>query len=259
MVERGITAGIACHESNNIRKSNYMKTPIRYMAAIATAALLSFTACAPLGSPPNTTERALFQTVTNHVEVIETVIKTNEVTVLNIVHQTNEVGAIVTVTNHVVETQYALVTITNLVPSYVHTVSDSTRESVSTLGSVINTFFPNIGTTAVYGVLGLLGIWAQYRSARSGRTSQTLSQEMQTVLSFIESLPNGAMYKKAVTTWLQSHQIEQEAIGDVLNLIKTYVDKPLATQSVDEIMKALNALSSVRGPAPVAPLPVTSP
>lgn len=211
---------------------------------MALLALASFTGCKQFGadtSAPNVVEQKLFTTVTNFVAVPVQVPVTNIVTKEVTLYQTNTVGQIVTVTNEVQQPVYSVVWKTNEVPQYENTVSDNTKATVSAGGSILNTFFPGVGGMASTGIMALLAFWAQLRSGKRKQTASSLAQEMETALEFIQSLPNGAAYKQAITNFLQAHQMEAGVSEQVLGLLENQVSNPDARAAVDEIKNSIAA------------------
>lgn len=204
--------------------------------------------CSVLGtdtSAPNVVEQKLFTTVTNFVEVPVTKTLTNYVTQDVVVYTTNTVGQIVTVTNTVTQPIYSTVTVTNVIPQYQNAVSDNTKATVTAGGGILNTFFPGVGSMVSSGVMALLALWAQLRSGKRQQTAAALTQQMETVLEFIKSLPNGTAYKEAITNFLQAHQMEAGVATQVLNLLENQVSNSDAKAAVEEIKNTIAAAQSV--------------
>jgi hypothetical protein len=219
---------------------------------MAILAIGCLTGCKEFGTDttaPNVVEQKLFTTVTNYVQV--PVQQTNTTYTTNTVTQfaTNTVGQIVTVTNEVVQPKYNLVWVTNEVPQYQNTVSSNTASTVSTAGGILNMFFPGIGSAVSSGVLALLAIWAQARSGKRQQTASALAQEVETILEFVKSLPNGANYQLAITQFLQSHQLETGVANQVLSLIENQVSNPEAKAALEQIKNTLTAVKTAAAPA----------
>lgn len=201
--------------------------------------------CSQLGvdtTPPNKFEQQIFTTKTNYVtvpvpKVIET-FHTNEVAV----PVTNQVGQVVTVTNMVVQVEHQTVTNFVQIPQYQNTVSDATKNSVSSIGSIVDTFVPGAGTAVELGLLALFGAWAHLRSGKRQNTSIALSQEVETILAFIKTLPNGAAYSQALTKFLADHQMEAGVAQQVLDLLAKEVSNPDAQAAAKEISGTIAAL-----------------
>lgn len=222
-------------------------------ALMAALALACVTGCKYVGadtSAPNAVERQLFTTVTNYVDVPVQVPVTNIVVKEVTVFQTNTVGQIVTMTNQISQPVYSVVWETNHVPQYENAVSDHMKSTVTGLSGVLNYFFPGVGPIAGSGVLALLAAWAQLRSGKRQQTASALTQQMETVLEFIKTLPNGAAYKQAITNFLQQHQMEAGVANQVLKLIENQVSNPDARAAVDEIKNSIAAAQETAAKSP---------
>jgi hypothetical protein len=217
-------------------------TAVSMTAAVA----MLLTGCKLFGADPaapNAVEKVLFTTKTNFVEVPVQVSVTNYVNKELVFNQTNTVGQIVTVTNEVQTPVYSVVTVTNIIPQYQNTVSPSTTASVTGASGILNYFFPGSGPIVSAGILALLGGWAQLRSSKRQDTSAALAQEAETILEFIKTLPNGAAYKQAITTFMQAHQLDAGVADQVLGLLDNEVSNPDAKAAVEEIRGTLSAVS----------------
>lgn len=226
-----------------------MKTSLTVfsLAIAAFAATLVSSGCKLLGAdtaPPNAVEQKLFTTVTNYVPAVVQQTNTTYSTNLVTQYQTNTVGQVVTVTNTVVEPKYNLITVTNQIPQYQNTVSESTKSAVSAAGGVVNTFFPGIGGIASTGVMALLALWAQMRSGKRQQTSAALAQEVETMREFIKTLPSGTKYDQAITAFLQSHQLESGVADQVLSLLKNEVSNADAKAAIGEVQNTLKAMQT---------------
>lgn len=235
------------NENTNQNPKNRMKL-WPFLCLTLTAVIISLAAgCSALGtdtSAPNAVEHALFTTTTNFVNVPVQVVVTNQMTNTITQFQTNTVGQIVTVTNIQILPQYQTIWETNVVPQYENTVSSNTTAVVNTAGGVLNTFFPGIGGIASTGVAALLALWAQLRSGKRQDTSAALSQEVETMLEFIKTLPQGTQYYQALTAFLQSHQVDAGVATQVLGLLENEVSNPDAKAAVAQILGTLTAVQS---------------
>lgn len=240
------------------------RTKTSLLAGILLAGLF-LVGCGTFGAsptPPTALEAKIYHIETNWVEKVVT--KTNEVPQLVPVTQ------VVTVTNaeHVVTTNTItlmqtntvqnVVTVTNEVAQYQMTPGATAQGGATFLGSLANTFFPGAGPAVTYGILGLLGLWGAARSTKNGQTAATIAQEVETLRSFIQTLPNGTAYDTAIVGWLQSHQVEAGVADQVLGLLNNKVSNPDAQAAVTEIKAALDAIAgqqpaSTASPAPAAP------
>ncbi len=212
--------------------------------AIGAAALLCVTGCKYLGADttaPNAVERQLFNTVTNYVDVPVVKSLTNYVTKEVTLFATNTIGQIVTVTNEVQTPVYTTVTVTNTIPQYENSVNERAKAGARGAAGILNYFFPGSGPMAATGLLAVLAAWAQARSGKRQQTAAALAQQMETVLEFIKTLPNGAAYKEAITGFLKSHQMESGVAEQVLNLIEDKVSNADARAAMEEIKAALTA------------------
>lgn len=236
----------------NIQRSTFnAQRPIKLWpfaaGAMTVLVLLLFTGCNLIGADttaPSAVERQLFVTKTNFVDVPVQVQVTNYVTKEVVLNQTNTVGQIVTVTNVVEQPVYSIQTVTNHIPQYENTVSDRTKASVTSAGGILNYFFPGMGGMISSGALALLGAWAHLRSGKRQQTAVALSQEVESIREFIKTLPSGAKYDTAITSFLQSHQMETGVSQQVLNLLENEIDYPQAKAAIEEIKGTLNAANS---------------
>jgi hypothetical protein len=240
-----------------------MKSKIKYIIGVAAIVLatVSITGCAAertalasaIGANPSAPaglEKTIFTTVTNYVTQINTL--TNTVIVTNAVVQTvtNTVGQVVTQTNIVSVPELVVTTITNVVPAYTETPNAMATGTIQATGAVVNTVAPGIGTMVSTGLTALLGLWAYLRSNKNASTiSITYAQEIETLREFIQSLPNGVKYDSAITSWLQSHQLESDVATQILQTVENEVSNPDAKAAAAEIITTLNTLGTPVKPA----------
>jgi hypothetical protein len=116
-------------------------------------------------------------------------------------------------------------------------------------GTALNSVLPGVGSMVSMGVLALLGLWAQLRSSKNGNAASAIAQEVETMREFIMTLPNGTKYDTAITSWLQSHQIETGTVSTVLGILANDISNPDAKAAVTEIQQTINAAAA---PAPAA-------
>lgn len=232
-----------------------MKTKILLAAGIAS--LMLFTGCKLLSSEfgatpsaPTSVERILYDTVTNYVQIPVTVTNVIQSTNVVVATITNVIGQVVTVTNQVVNITTSLQTVTNVVPVYQLTPSATAGAGVSGITTIGNMIAPGAGSLAGIAATGLLALWGWLRSGKKGTTNNVVTQEMETVLEFIKALPNGTNYNNAITSWLQSHQVQTGVATQVLTLLENNVDNPAAKTAAADIITAINAAGST------VPIPV---
>ena len=179
--------------------------------ATITALTICIVGCGSIGknpSPPTKTEQAIFSIETNLVAVATT----------------NSAGDVSTV----------------IVPKYTLTPSPVTTENVGAIRDVGNLITPGVGTL-VSGILaGILGAWARMRSAKNA--APVLAQNIETILEFISTLPDGQKYRDALTTYMSTHQTEAGSADAILNIVNTYVSNPEAKGAVVELQAAIRAL-----------------
>ena len=179
--------------------------------ATLTALTICIVGCGSIGknpSPPNKTEQAIFNIETNLVAVATT----------------NSAGDVSTV----------------IVPKYTLTPSPSTAGNVGAIRDVGNLITPGAGTL-VGGILaGILGAWARMRSAKNA--APVLAQNIETLLEFVSTLPDGAKYRAALTDYMKAHQTEAGTADAILRIVNTYVSNPEAKGAVVELQAALGAL-----------------
>lgn len=236
-----------------------------------TAVLLS--GCAFAGrnpSAPTKVESMLFTTVTNYVQVTNQVAQIVPVysNVLQVVTVTNVVpgqAPVVVQTNFLTQVvdHYLTntVTIISNAPAYTETVKPTTAASVQGAGSALNMFIPGVGGLVSSGVLGLLSLWGYLRSSKLGDTSAALAQEIETVRTFLQQLPNGAAYDAALVNFMQAHQAEAGVTSQVLALLAKAVSNPDAQAAATEVQRTLQQLqlstaavpTPTPGPTPKAP------
>lgn len=230
--------------------------------------LLAITGCASGGAfsgtqSPTATERAFYDVQTNYVTQVETV--TNTVATTNVVtmeetntvtvNNTNTQITLVPVQVTNVTTQVNVITTTNQQPVYQLTANGNAATVEQSAAAIGNSIAPGAGTLAGLGISAILGFWGWLRSYKSGSqqsaAANALSQEVETLLEFVQSLPNGSAYTMAITAWLQQHQVQTGAASTILNILENEVSNPDAKAAVASIITSLNTLGTA--------LPTTAP
>lgn len=214
-------------------------------AAIVVATMLFISGCSLFGkapSAPTAIERALYTLQTNYIAVVVPLTNTVTQTNLVIVMATNVTGVVELhqVTN--VTQQVNVVTVTNVVPAVTLTTSPQTVATVQGVGTAINTFVPGVGGMVSTGLLALLSLWGYLRGNKQGNTANALAQEIETVRTFIKSLPNGTQMDTSITTFLQQHQLEAGVVQNVMDILQKQVSSPDAQVAAKEISATVAAL-----------------
>jgi hypothetical protein len=213
-----------------------MKKTKMALTGLLLIATLTITGCKLFGAnpvAPTTIEHYVYIVQTNYVPT--PVLVTNTVTVTNV--------------QGVVTNQPVVTTTITQVPQYVLTTSPTTTATVQAGGTALNSVLPGVGSMVSMGVLALLGLWAQLRSSKNGNAASAIAQEVETMREFIMTLPNGTKYDTAITSWLQSHQIETGTVSTVLGILANDISNPDAKAAVTEIQQTINAAAA---PAPAA-------
>lgn len=219
---------------------------------------LSIIGCAAFktGAPPTAVESKLFDVhtnfipivlpVTNYVQVtsfqtnVVPVFQTNAQQVAVVTYQTNVVPVTVQTTNvSMVATQQA---------NYTYTIGKGGQD-VTQVGGLVGNLF-GVGGLVSTGLAGLLSIWGWVRSSKNYATGANLAQSIETIRSFVQQLPNGAVYDKALTDWLQNHQVQTGEINQVLTLLANEVNNDSAKMAAQQIMAAIAALNPSAVPKP---------
>ncbi len=131
---------------------------------------------------------------------------------------------------------------TNLEPreSYTYTLSAKTRESTNAVATVVNAWLPGIGTLVGTALTGALLAWGKMRGVNN--SAPVLAQQIETLLEFISTLPDGDKIRSQVTAYLEKHQLETGTADAIWKLIDTYVSNPTAKGVAGELSAALAAL-----------------
>jgi hypothetical protein len=137
---------------------------------------------------------------------------------------------------------------TNDAGAVIYTPSQTTQGILSTSSTVANAFLPGLGGLISTGVAALLGLWAYLRGSKSQEVAGTLSQEIETILAFIQKLPNGQNNRDAIVTFIRQHQEDADVLKGVLSVISKYVDKPDAKADADIIKSIIDSMTSTANP-----------
>lgn len=242
-----------------------MKTLLKHwpIALILAAIGMAAVGCALFSGTqvPTATEHAFYDVQTNYITVPVTVLQTNMVQATNttVVLATNTVGQIVTATNAVIVPQYVIVPVTNYIqqPVYALTPNATTVATANSVAVIGNSVVPGAGTLAGAAMTALVGLWGWLRSYKQGTQQASaagaLSQEIETMLEFINTLPNGTSYTTAITSWLQSHQVQTGTVSTVLSILENQVSNPAAKAAVADIQQTLTTLATPLVPTPAIP------
>lgn len=189
----------------------------------ATLAATIVIGCSSIGTtptPPTKFERQIFDVSPS----------TNMVPVITTDHYTNTDGSITSNTT----TNLEAVIGSKLTPSV------ATKESVGTIRALVDAWAPGVGTLVGSALMGALGVWARMRSQKNA--APVLAQNIETILEFLSTLPDGAKYRALLTTYMEKYQLEAGSASTVLSLIQKYVSNPEAKGAAAELQAALLAL-----------------
>lgn len=217
----------------------------------ASTLLLAMTGCATLSSlfgatpsAPSKVEQALYVIQTNYVDQVVTTTNTITFAEAHIVQVTNVNNEVVTQTNVQTVIDHQLVLQTNQVAVYTQTTAPATVATVQGIGAATNAVAPGVGTMISTIGLGLLAFWGHLRSWKRGTTANVVTQEVEALREFIQSLPNGTKYDAVITAWLQSHQVESGVATQVLAILDKSTDNTEAKKAAESISATLTALGT---------------
>ncbi len=226
------------------------------LTLVGAALIMAGSGCAKFGAnptPPTRLEQGLFKVETNYVPVVVT--KTNTVfetnTVIVTVLKTNDAGYVYKepTPTEVVTPHATVVQETNHVQATVLTPGAGAQEVAATGRAVGNMFMPGLGEMVSAGLLAVFGLWGHLRSYKGRQTASALAQEVETIREFIKTLPQGTNYDIAITSWLQTHQIEMGVLPSVLSLLQKQVSNPEAVAAIRQIEEAIQ----ITTPRPAPP------
>src|SRR5512140_2769803 len=104
--------------------------------------------------------------------------------------------------------------------------------SIAATGSVVNTFFPGIGSILAL-VLG--GLYHGYRQVRNRRVNEALIQGVETARAVLTTTPQGQAADAQFVKWLMEHQREAGVFVTVSDLVDQLSDNPAAKMTAQEI------------------------
>lgn len=220
------------------------KEYLLFCSTIGLLATLIMAGCA--GGPPTRWEQRYFNIVTN--QFTEIVVQTNVIPVTvvktNVLQITNLLGVTQFTTNIIPVFEYRtnVATVTNITEAYQYTPGAG-AQSIKEVGGAIGNLF-GVGGIVTTALGGLFGLWAQMRSSRRYRTAGSLAQTIETLRTFVKTLPNGVAYDQAFVNWMQSKQAEAGVLTDVVALLEREVSNPDAKQAVHNVQNLITALQN---------------
>jgi hypothetical protein len=202
-----------------------------------------------------TLDRAYKKQVTwTNAPVVQVV--TNTIVATNVVPQVIERTNVVLVTNSAtgavsgyatrepVATNLVTVVLTNLVPVLYTNFAQvpvtklvakpEAEATIQAAGSVVNTFFPGIGSILA---LALGGLYHGYRQVRNRKVNEALIQGVETARAVLETTPQGQAADAQFVRWLMEHQKEAGVFTTVSTLVDTLSDNPAAKLTAQEIIE----------------------
>jgi len=186
----------------------------RILPFLVLTSLLLISGCALVGKSPkdlSSDEKNFFERTTNTVPTVV------------IVTETNAAGEVFTTPVTVQKEVYTV-------------VPNQGGEDAAGLGGTIGGLvIPGSQGLVTTGILGLLSIWGYLRSSKGQTTNGALVQEIETLLTFISQLPNGAVYKQGLVKFLQDHQLEAGVLPQILTLLSKSVSSNDAKVTADQI------------------------
>lgn len=211
------------------------------VAALLLFAAIVFTGCKFFGADPagpSPFEDHFFIVQTNLVP--RQFLKTNyiDVPVPVFVLKTNELNEITQLTNTVIVKQVEVVTLTNLHEVYAWTPKTN-QMYVQSAGAVANIIAPGSGGLVVGLLTAGLAAWARLRSHK--KTEGVLAQNIESVLEFVEAMPNGPEYTSAIKQIIKTDQEDEGVREKVKTVMKESVDTSDAKSSANEMQKSLVA------------------
>lgn len=229
--------------------------PMKLAGLLVLSSLLLLAGCQN-PKPLTSLERKFFNEETNYVPVIHVVTNvvplytTNFVTVT----QTNQIGQVVTHTNEVLNTVWQ----TNVATTYTtneqyRVTPNGTATAITQVGGTVGNLF-GAGGLVTTALAGLFGVWASIRSSRRYDTGAVLAQNVQQMRAFVQALPNGAAYDRALTNFMQAHQADAGVLNQVLTLIQNEVSNSDAQFAAQSVIATINSLSQTP-PPPISATP----
>jgi hypothetical protein len=159
---------------------------------------------------------------------------------------TNMVAAVVTNVVPVFMTNVVQVPITNLVerPEVV--------AGISAAGSIVNTFFPGVGSIVA---LALGGLYHGYRQVRNRKVNEALIQGVETAREVLATTPQGQAADAQFVRWLMQNQKEAGVFTTIASLLEQLGDNPAAKLTAQEILGRLGLAQQGRVGQPATPAP----
>jgi hypothetical protein len=192
-------------------------------------------------TPPTPAQEAVFNVQTNQAPVV--IVQTN-VVVVTVTNTQNQV---------VLQTNTVEVLSTNFIPVYTYTPNANVAVGASAGAAVSNVISPGsgplvaLGITTIFGFLGWL--FSHKTGSQQSAAASAMANEIETILEFINTLPSGASYTAAITSWLQSHQVQAGTATTILNILEQDVSNPDAKAAVATIIASLQATQGATIPA----------
>jgi hypothetical protein len=220
------------------------------MVASALMAAAAMVGCSTLDKAYRTevtwTNAPTVHVFTNTVLVTNTAVQVVERT--NVVYVTNAASGAVSgyVEREPVATNFVTVVATNLVPVFMTNVvqvpvtnlvaKPELEASIAATGSVVNTFFPGIGSMLA---LALGGLYHGYRQVRNRRVNEALIQGVETARAVLTTTPQGQAADAELVRWLMEHQKAAGVFTTVAELVDQVSDNPAARMTAAEIRERL--------------------
>ena len=222
--------------------------------ALVTGAILGLSLLSGCKTAPTAVENAIFDIRTNLVPVVIT--RTNYVPITNIVTTfvTNEFQQTVEVPVVHVVTETNVTTLTNTFESTSWVTRTNVADTIQKAGRIADVFAPGLGSLASAIALGLLGIWGTARQKNKqisslGATAEVLTQTIEVGRQLFAKTPQGAQVAEAWTAWMIKNQTKQEVLEQVIDLLKTGVNKPEASMVADDLLRLMNEIQNRRPPS----------
>ena len=104
---------------------------------------------------------------------------------------------------------------------------------IESLGGVVNTFAPGVGSIVAL-VLG--GLYHGYRQLRNRKVTEALVQGVETARAVLETTPQGQAADAEFVRWLKEHQREAGVLVAVAGLVDQVTDNAAARAAAAEIL-----------------------
>jgi hypothetical protein len=159
------------------------------------------------------------------------------------------VAAVVTNVVPVFMTNIVQVPVTNLVER------PEAIAAISATGSIVNTFFPGVGSIVA---LALGGLYHGYRQVRNRKVNEALIQGVETAREVLATTPQGQAADAQFVRWLMQNQKEVGVFTTITSLLEQLGDNPAAKLTAEEILERLQRAEQSRAvgvPAPAVGCP----